>query len=145
MSDKAEFGEFIGNLLAEPERDFSPFAEYDADGDCIEFFVKPDPYFAERVDGLLTVYRSQESKEITGAQIKRVTALFDEILGKFPGFRVEVHDGKFPLVHIFRVGLWSLRGENHEVTHIYRFLTEKAEEFGAEIEDALFTRAGLPA
>jgi hypothetical protein len=119
MSKNAAYDEYIDKLLAEPQREFSPFAEYDPDGDCIEFFMKPDPYFAERTDGLLTIYRSQESKEIVGAQINRVAALCKEILGKFPGFRVEVHDGKFPLVHIFRVGLWSLRGEREDVIHIY--------------------------
>src|ERR1043166_4200765 len=96
--------------------------------------MKPDPYFAERVDGLLTVYRSQENKEIIGAQIKRVKALLADILGKFPSFRVEIHDGKFPLVHIFRVSMWSLRGESDDVVHIYQFLADKAAELGAEVE-----------
>jgi hypothetical protein len=142
MSKNAAYDECIDKLLAEPERNFSPFAEYDADGDCIEFFMKPDPFFAERIDGLLTVYRSQENKEIVGAQIKRVTALCEEILGKFPGFRVEVHEGKMPLVHIFRVGLWlSVRGDADDVIHIYRFLTQKAEEYHAEVADGLFSKA----
>ncbi len=141
MSKNTAYDECIDKLLGERERAFSPFAEYDADGDCIEFFMKPDPYFADRVDGLLTVYRSQETKEIIGAQIKRVAALCADILGKFPGFRVEVHDGKVPLMHIFRVGLWSLRGERDDVVHIYRFLTEKAEEFGAEVEDGMFAKS----
>lgn len=138
MSKNIAYDEYIDKLLAEPERPFSPFAEYDADGDCIEFFMTPDAYFAERVDGLLTVYRSQDNKEIVGAQIKGMKALLADILGKFPSFRVEIHDGKFPLVHIFRVGLWSLRGESDDVVHIYQFLTEKAEELGAEVEDGLF-------
>jgi DUF971 family protein len=140
MSKNTAYDECIEKLLADSEREFSPFAEFDADGDCIEFFMKPDPYYAERIDGLLTVYRSQENKEIIGAQIKRVSALCAEILGKFPGFRVEVHDGKVPLVHIFRVGLWSLRGDRHDIVHIYQFLTEKAEEYGAEVEDGLFAQ-----
>ena len=141
MSKNAAYDECINKLLAEPKREFSPFAEYDADGDCIEFFTKPDPYFAERVDGLLTVYRSQENKEIIGAQIKRVTALCADILGKFPGVRVDVHEGKFPLVHIFRVGVWSLRDERDDVVHIYQLLTEKAEELGAEVEYGLFPKS----
>jgi hypothetical protein len=141
MSKNIAFDEYIDGLLAQPQSEFSPFADYDADGDCIEFFMKPDPHYAERADGLLTVYRSQETKEIVGAQIKRVTALCADILGKFPGFRVEVHDGKVPLVHIFRIRLWSLRSEQDELVHIYKFLTEKAQECGAEVQDELFTRA----
>ena len=67
MSKNIAFDEYIDGLLAQPERAFSPFADYDADGDCIEFFLKPDPHYGERVDGLLTVYRSQENKEIVGS------------------------------------------------------------------------------
>jgi hypothetical protein len=140
MSNNSAYDAFIDKLLAQPQSKFSPFAEYDPDGDTIEFFMKPDPYFAERIDGMLTVYPSQESKEIVGSQIKRVSAVCAEILGKFPGFRVEVHDGKVPLVHIFRVGLWSLRGERADVVHIYKFLAEKAAEYGAEVEDGLFAK-----
>lgn len=48
-------------LLARPVEQFEPTAIYDPDGDCIEFLAKPDRFYAERVDDLITVYYSQEA------------------------------------------------------------------------------------
>ena len=53
-------------LLARPAEHFEPTAIYDPDGDCIEFLAKPDPFYAERVDDLVTVYYSQETNEVIG-------------------------------------------------------------------------------
>ena len=50
-------------LLARPSEQFKPTATYDPDGDCIEFLAKPDPFYAERIDDLVTVYYSQETGE----------------------------------------------------------------------------------
>ncbi len=36
-------------------------AVYDPDGDCIEFLARPEPFYAERIDDLITVYYSQET------------------------------------------------------------------------------------
>ncbi len=47
-------------LLAKPASEFKPSAYYDSDGDCIEFLAKPDPFYEERVDDLVTVYYSQK-------------------------------------------------------------------------------------
>jgi hypothetical protein len=43
-------------LLARLAEQFELTATSDLDGDCIEFLAKPDPFYAERVDDLLTVY-----------------------------------------------------------------------------------------
>jgi hypothetical protein len=59
-------------LLARPAEQFRPTATYDPDGDCIEFLAKPDPFYAERVDELVTVYYSQETDEVVGSLIKGV-------------------------------------------------------------------------
>jgi hypothetical protein len=54
-------------LLAEPAGCFRPTATYDRDGDCIEFLDGPDPFFAERVDDLVTVYYSQQTGRVIGS------------------------------------------------------------------------------
>ncbi len=56
-------------LMAGDAADFEPAAVYDADGDCIEFLAKPDAFYAERVDDLVTVYYSQETGEVIGSLI----------------------------------------------------------------------------
>ena len=93
--------------LAKAAEPFRPSAVYDPDGDCIEFLVKPDPFYAERIDELVTVYYSQETGEIVGSLIKGVSRLCREILQRMPGFCIEVQDGRIRLVHIFRARLWS--------------------------------------
>jgi len=80
-------------------------ATYDPDGDCIEFLAKPDPFYAERVDALVTVYCSQESNEVVGSLIKGVSRFCHKLLDKMPGFKIEIQDGRVSLVHIFRARL----------------------------------------
>jgi hypothetical protein len=120
-------------LLARPAEQFRPTATYDSDGDCIEFLAKPDPFFAERIDDLLTVYYSQETGEVVGSLLKDVSKFCLQMVDKMPGFRIEVHNGKVRLVHIFRARLWSSSFEPQAVPAlVYRKLIEVADE--AEVE-----------
>ena len=73
-------------LLAKPAEAFRPTATYDPDGDCLEFLAKPDSFFAERVDDLVTVYYSQETGEIVGSLVKGVERFFRAFSKMNPGF-----------------------------------------------------------
>jgi len=116
-------------LLARPDHQFVPTANYDPDGDCIEFLAKPDPFYAERVDDLITVYYSQETGDLIGSLIKRVSRFCAEMNRQMPGFKTELNDGRLPLVHIFRARLWSAHRDPHEVTTLaYRKLIDLAGE-----------------
>src|SRR5713226_4287966 len=88
-------------LLARPAGQFRPTATYDRDGDCIEFLAKPDAFYAERVDDLVTVYYSQETGEVIGSLIKGVSKFCNDFLKKMPGFKIEIYDGRVRLVHLF--------------------------------------------
>ena len=48
---------------------FRPTAHYDADGDCIEFIMTDESFYAERIDPLVTVYYGEDTKEIVGSLI----------------------------------------------------------------------------
>jgi len=74
--------------LAKPAVEFNPTAYYDPDGDCIEFLARPDNFYAERVDDLVTVYHSQETDEIIGSLLKGVTGLCKQLSEKLPGLRL---------------------------------------------------------
>jgi hypothetical protein len=125
-------------LLARPAEYFSSAVTYDPDGDCIEFVAKPDPFYAERVDDLVTVYYSQETDEVIGSLIKGVSKFCNEVLQKIPGFQIEIHDGPIRLVHIFRARLWTSKRDPQDMaTLTYRKLIEVAEEAGAEVEGNL--------
>jgi hypothetical protein len=121
--------------LARPDGEFEPSAVYDADGDCIEFLVKPDPFYAERVDDLVTVYYSQETNEVIGSLLKGVSGFCEKVLEQMPGFRIEVIDGRVKLVHIFRAKMWASPNDPGTIkTLTYRKLIKAAEESAVETE-----------
>jgi hypothetical protein len=101
ITPNAEFAKRM-TLLARPAEQFRPTATYDPDGDCIEFLAKPDPFYAERLDDLVTVYYSQETGEVIGSLLKGVSAFCKEMLQKMPGFQIEMNNGRVRLVHLFR-------------------------------------------
>ncbi|MCH7727693.1 MAG: hypothetical protein IH991_14605 [Planctomycetes bacterium] len=94
-------------LLAGSAEQFKPTATYDPDGDCIEFLAKPDPFYAERIDDLVTVYYSQETDEVIGSLIKGASKFCNEMLKRMPGFRIEIQAGRVSLQHFFLARLWS--------------------------------------
>lgn len=114
-------------LLARPSEQFRPTATYDPDGDCIEFLAKPDPFYAERVDDLVTVYYSQETGEVVGSLIKGVVRFCSEFSKKNPGFHIVIEDGPFRLEHLFLARMWSAPQAPTEIqTLTYRKLIEVA-------------------
>ncbi len=116
-------------LLARPADQFKPTATYDSDGDCIEFLSKPDPFFAERIDDLVTVYYSQETGEVIGSLIKGVSKFCREMLRKMPGFKIEIHDGPVSLKHFFLARMWSADFDPEDMaTLTYRKLIEVSRE-----------------
>lgn len=125
-------------LLARPAEQFRPTATFDPDGDCIEFLAKPDPFYAERVDDLVTVYYSQETGEVVGSLLKGVARFCKQMLEKMPGFRIEIHDGRVQLVHIFRARLWSSQLDPQAMPAlVYRKLIEVADESEVEADMCL--------
>ncbi len=120
-------------LLASPADHFEPTATYDPDGDCIEFLAKPDPFFAERVDDLVTVYYSQETGEVIGSFIKGVSGFCSDVLSRMPGFRIEIQDRGVILQHIFLAHLWSKDLDPDDIaTLTYRKLIEVSRETKVE-------------
>ncbi len=134
ITPNAEFAKRM-MLLARPAEQFRPAATYDPDGDCIEFLAKPDPFYAERVDELVTVYYSQETGEVIGSLLKGVSAFCKEMLQKMPGFQIEINNGRVRLVHLFRARLWSSAKDPQDIaTLTYRKLMNVAEEANAEVD-----------
>jgi len=130
----AEFAERV-LALADPDKAFVPQAIHDKDGDCIEFLSKPDPFYGERIDDLLTVYYSQESDEVIGAIIKGVRRFCEKMFAQFPGFQIEIEDGKVKLACLFRAKLWASKPSPNKLPIIaYKKLIEVAEESGIETE-----------
>jgi hypothetical protein len=120
-------------LLGRPAEHFRPTATYDRDGDCIEFLIKPDPFRAERVDDLVTVYYSQETGEVIGSLIKGVSKFCQQMFEQLPGFRVQIRDHRVTLDHIFLARLWSSNFDPESLeTLTYQKLIEVADEVEVE-------------
>ena len=112
---------------------FKPHSTYDKDGDCVEFLAKPDPFYGERIDDLVTVYRSQADNEIVGALIKGVKRFCEKVLTLYPGFGIEVQDGKVKVACLFRAKAWATPKADDKMLMItYRKLIEAAEAAEAE-------------
>ena len=106
--------------------DFVPTATYDEDGDCVEFLARPDSFYAERIDDLVTVYYSQETDEIIGSLVKGVSRYCQKLKEKMPGFIVEIHEGSIMLGHLFLARMWESDMEEMQV-FVYKKLQEEAQ------------------
>ena len=116
--------------LGAPMGTFQPVATHDRDGDCIEFLAKPDAFYAERVDELVTVYYSQETNEVMGSLIKGVHGF----MAQHPGLKVDIQDGRMRLVHLFRAKVWNKPNPKSVEVRTYRKLIEVAEEVSVEAD-----------
>lgn len=112
-----------------------PQVYYDADGDCLEFIIAGDNYKGERLDELVTVYRSLETNEIVGSLIKGLRAKLRRMVeSNIPGFVVEIQDGPVKLSHLFRALIWSSQPRDIKKLVTYRHLISVAEEADVEAE-----------
>jgi hypothetical protein len=117
---------------AKPERPFQPKATYNPDGDFIEFLIKPDDFYAHRIDELFTVYYSEETNEVVGSLIKSVKSFCKKLIQQSPWFEIIVKDHPIWLSHLFIARLMQLEGkpEQAELRLIttYRELINQAQD-----------------
>ena len=98
---------------------------------------RPEPFYAERVDDLLTVYYSQETHELIGSLLNGAARFYCDLLKRLPGFRIEVIDGDMRLEHIFQAKLWSVEHDPADLASItYRKLIRVAQEADVRLEGA---------
>jgi hypothetical protein len=105
-------------LAGREAKGFRRVPHYFRDGDHVTFYVRDDLAFAERVDDLLTVYISEESKELVGCKIKGVRRIL-ETLGHFC---VMVEDESVRLGLLFLAGAYVTKSDDER----YRQLSQLA-------------------
>ncbi len=131
IANDSDFSKRTQDALDNPG-DFEPVVFHNQDGDCLEFVASPDSYRAERIDDRVTVFYSHDSGKMIGAQIKRFKELKREILDRFPGFALELHDGRVELHMLFRASIWSSGAKIPKL--VYRNLIEVAKSTDATTE-----------
>jgi hypothetical protein len=75
-------------IRSNPPEKFQPKPYYSKNGDALTFYFKDVPSYGDRIDSILTIYRSVENDEMVGCQIKGVR----HILEKMGSFGVHVDD-----------------------------------------------------
>lgn len=127
--------DYSREVLSRLERDvpFEVQANYDRDGDCIEFIFADEDFRAERVDSLVTVYYGRGSGEIVGTLIKGLHVGVRAVLEKLPGFSIEIQDGRIRLEHLFTAKMWS-EANSDAKRIVYRKLREAAVNADIEAE-----------
>ena len=121
IATKADLEEMFG----EPVETFEPFAYYNHEGDCVEFFAKSEKYYGQWIDHYVTVYRSSETDEIIGSLITNVRYLCKKLSAqKSPVIEIVIEDDQICIQHLFFVQ-WI--ANNHaDTAPVYQKLTELA-------------------
>jgi len=119
-----EQSSFVESVLAElgDIAAFEPMAEYNPDGDCIEFLVSNEPYYAKILDGWVTVYYGEKSGDVVGAQIKGVV---HNLMRQFPGVRIDIEGAEVRLACLLRGPAYEAGDAEKQRT--YKAVIEKAE------------------
>jgi hypothetical protein len=74
-----DFEQAVFNIADNPVKSFSPFVFYNKAGDCIEFYVSQNDYYAERIDDYLTLFLDMNTDEIVGFMIKNIKQILNKI------------------------------------------------------------------
>lgn len=101
---------------------FEPCAYYDPDGDCFEFVISNEAFYAKRLDNWVTVYYSQRTGEVIGSLTKSI----QKLMKRFSTLAVFIDGDEIALVHIL-VGL-SCKNEDPVVAKAYYAIIEKAKK-----------------
>jgi hypothetical protein len=108
--------------------EFSPRPFYSRDGDSLLFHFRPEASYAERIDQFCTLYRTIESDELTGCQIKGVQC----ILKRLGDFGIRITDNKTVDLRIIFLGYRASVDESTQQE--LEKLLEAAEESGAYLD-----------
>ena len=101
---------------------FRPVPHYFADGDFLTYYVRDEPHFARRIDELLTIYLSVNTKELIGCKVKGVKHLL-QMAGEFS---VSLDAGKANMAFFFHLGEKVAR--DTEQKRLYQELTVLAKD-----------------
>src|SRR2546428_11080786 len=85
------------HLAGKKPAKFTPRPHYIAEGDCLIFYFKDDESYAERVDELLTLYRSEKTGEVVGCEVKGIKCITKR-LGEFG---IQIKDNNVDLRLLF--------------------------------------------
>lgn len=107
---------------------FSSEPRYSELGDFLTIFFNDAPAYSERVDAVLTVYRSMANGDIVGCKIKGVSALAENVANIF-----SMQDGEVEI----RLLLLNAAGPKKESRHFYYDLGAKCGQIAIPLRTIL--------
>lgn len=114
--------------LRQTEVTFRSRPHFNATGDSLTLYFSDLPAYSQRIDSILTVYRSMESNEITGFKIKGVSLLAENVVNIF-----KIEDGEIEIRWLLLSALGtSLKPRSH-----YYDLGEKCGTIKISVEEIL--------
>jgi hypothetical protein len=126
-----EFGQHVLKGVRADDEPFQAQTMYNPDGDCIEFLASPDSFVGERIDGLVTVYRSRESGEIVGSLIKGVK----RFLERHKNLLIVVSENRVRIDHLLISQIAATGQQMGELEiRVYQKLVRMAVKSGAEAD-----------
>lgn len=123
-----EFESLVLSYVPAEGRASTLHVEYDADGDCLEFFLGNDNFYAQRVDQLLTLYVSRSTNRPIGGMLKGVVSLVRKFLEKAPGFAHEISGHSIEVEKLLTARLWSMEQDGARAESYKQLRTATAQK-----------------
>lgn len=111
----------IEYLQAHPAQGFRPMAHYSHQGDFVIYYFRNAASYAQRIDELLTVFRSFETNELVGCKIKGI----QHILRTAGAYGVNADHGQVELKFFIFIG--AAMASDEAQVKCYEELREKTE------------------
>jgi hypothetical protein len=109
---------------------FSSRPYYSREGDSLSFYFRDEASYGERVDQLLTLYRSIETGNIVGCQIKGIQC----ILKRLDEFGIQTKEYKTLDLRIIFLGLGYGLGADETQREAVEQLRQAAQDSGAHLD-----------
>lgn len=97
-SGNLNMGDEVYDRLVRERQPFEPAAQFEPEGDCIEFFLSQEDFKAERLDRWVTLYVQPDTGELVGGLIKSIK----EMISRWPGINIDIHKGRVALYFMLR-------------------------------------------
>ena len=115
---------FHNYLKSSPQKGFKSLPFYSKDGDFLTYYVDGSDHYEERIDNVLTVYRSFDSDELVGFKIKGVRIL----LRKANESRFDVYEADKLKVQLLISAGVLFDGSDTKSMEIYRYFLERTKD-----------------
>ena len=103
---------------------FTPHSFYSKEGDFLTYYFCDEDFYADRIDDILTIYRTMDQADFVGFKLKGIRHLLDT-LGDFT-LQVRDGDGALKLGMLFLAGMSLI--EHPPVLEYYQRLANETKE-----------------